>query len=221
MNTKFRIFLLSAAAFCALMLMSIPASADNRSGRTVSFDFVNDQDFPISSDDRESEPSFIFSKSRIILKITAIDQFGIPVDVSRRGPGGLGVVGNGDRDEPDGGTTSGNRINAGESLLIEVLDRNNRPKKVKLVSITLSRIVRDLENFPEAPEPKLNVTVDDGQVSLDGILDPELDEERIIFRHSGLSVVGDTFTLSNGTPFDEIANRYRISGMTVRRIPRY
>jgi len=216
-TSNLRTLLFFGAAFWAPMLTTL--SADAMFENPISFDFVNDREFPVGSDSREFAPSFTFSNSGVVLEISAADQLGMPVDVSRRGPGGLGVVGNGDRDQPGGGTTSGNRVNAGESLIVEALDRNDSPQRVRLVGITLSRIVRDLDNFPQAPETRLSLFVDDGPVVFEGILDPELDDQRIVFSDLGLSVEGDTFTLSNGTPFDLIANRYRISGITVGVVP--
>lgn len=183
-------------------------------------EFVNDLAFPAGSDGRETLPVFEFSiggsgRSSTVVTVTAVDQNGVAANIARRGPGGLGIEGNTDRDaNGDGGTTSGNRVNAGESLILTVTDRHGEAKTVNLESVTFSRIVRDLENFPDAPVTAYKVTVGDGAASVAGILNDALDEVTVGFGDSGLVLSGDTFSISNGLPFDAIANRFRVSAIT-------
>ena len=105
----------------------------------IAYDFVADREFPANSNDRESLLEFEFTKSDVTVRITATDDDGMPVNVSRRGPGGLGVVGNGGV-EPDGETTSGNRVNNGEMLILEILDADGIPVSAQLIGVTFSRI---------------------------------------------------------------------------------
>lgn len=191
-----------------------------RGRRSRMIDFVNDRPFPEGSDGRETLPVFAYETSgrgRLTVTATAKDQNGTAVNIARRGPGGLGVQGNTDRDENgEGGTTSGNRVNAGESLILAVTNRRGRARHVELESITFSRLVRDLENFPDAPETRYMVYVEGGTASVGGVLDPEQDDVTVYFGESGIHLVGDTFVISNGLPFDDIANRFRVSAITIR-----
>ena len=186
----------------------------------IEYDFVADREFPPDSNDREFLPGFEFTKSGITVRATAADEDGMDADVSRRGPGGLGVVGNGG-EEPGGGTTSGNRINNGESLILEILDASGNPVSVQLVGATFSRLKQsgDFETGFEI------IADNDGAfaVEIEGTLDEDsgefvgrVDEDgNVLIDIEDVGLLGDTFTFTNGRPFHETGNRFRVGGIII------
>ena len=155
------------------------------------------------------------------MRATAADEDGMAVDVSRRGPGGLGVVGNGG-DEPDGDTTLGPRINNGELLVLEILDASGRPVSAQLVGVSF----KNIKQFPDHPETRFEIIADnDGAftVKIEGTLDADSDEfvgtvdedGNVLIDIEDVGLFGDTFIFTNGHPFHEIANRFRVGGLTV------
>lgn len=188
----------------------------------IEFDFVADREFPPDSNNRESLTEFEFTKSGITVYVTAADEDGKAVNVSRRGPGGLGVVGGGGL-EPDGETTSGNRVNSGEMLILEIVDGAGDPVSAQLVEATFSRIKR----FPDHPETRFEIIADDGgafAVEFEGTLHPDSDEfvgrededGNIVLEIEDVDLFGDMFILTNGRPFHPTANRFRVGGITIR-----
>ena len=186
----------------------------------IAYDFVTDRDFPPDSGDRESLSAFEFTKSGITVRATADNEDGMPANVSRRGPGGLGIVGNGGM-EPDGGTTSGNRINNGEALVLEILDAAGNPVSVQLVGATFSRIKQ-----LGALETGFEIIADNNgvfAVEVEGTLDADSDEfvgmvdedENVIIDITDVDLFGDTFTITNGRPFNPTGNRFRVGGITI------
>ena len=105
------------AAQLAWVVHSAPVLASD----LVQIDFVKDKAFPASQAQKEKKREFAesitYDKKELIVTVSGENEFGGAVDVSRRGPGGLGVKGNGDRNAAGEGTTSGNRVNNGETLL--------------------------------------------------------------------------------------------------------
>ena len=191
----------------------------------IHFDFVNDRPFPPDSNDREFMEEFEFPESGITVLATATDEDEMQARVSRRGPGGLGVEGNGG-EEPDGDTTSGNRINNGEMLILDILDDDGNPVSVQLVEVVFSRIKRFEDHF----ETGFEIIADNNgnfPVEIEGTLDTESAE----FDESGSSedpetgdvtvdlenvdVFGDMFIITNGRPFHPTANRFRVSSVTI------
>ena len=191
----------------------------------IHFDFVNDRPFPADSGDREFMEEFEFPESGITVLATATDEDEMQARVSRRGPGGLGVEGNGG-EEPDGDTTSGNRINNGEMLILDILDDDGNPVSVQLVEVVFSRI----KQFEGHHETGFEIIADNNgnfAVEIEGTLDPESAE----FDESGSSedpetgdvtiylenvdVFGDMFIITNGRPFHPTANRFRVSSVTI------
>ena len=99
-----------------------------------------DREFPPDSNNRESLSEFEFTKSGITVHVSATDERRHGGQRIKEGPGGaLGVVGSGGL-EPDGGTTSGNRVNNGELLILEIVDDAGDPVSAQLVGATFSRI---------------------------------------------------------------------------------
>ena len=191
----------------------------------IHFDFVNDRPFPPDSGDREFMEEFEFPESGITVLATATDEDEMQADVSRRGPGGLGVVGNGGT-EPDGDTTSGNRINNGEMLILDILDDDGNPVSVQLVEVVFSRI----KQFDGHPETGFEIIADNNgafPVEIEGTLDaaseeceapgcvedPETGDVTINLEDVG--VFGDMFIFTNGRPFEPTANRFRVSSVTI------
>lgn len=141
-------------------------------------------------------------------------------NVSRRGPGGLGVVGNGGTG-PDGEETSGNRVNNGELLQLEILDDAGDPISVQLVGVTFSRIKQSGTH-----ETGFEIIADnDGvfPVEIEGTLDEDgdgfvgtVDEDgNVIIDIEDVDVFGDMFIFTNGRPLDPIGNRFRVGGITI------
>ena len=222
-----RIVSLMLRFLCVLTILALAGCDDDGDPVTIpeeiEYDFVADREFPADSNDRESLPEFEFTKSGITVRVTATDDEGMPADVSRRGPGGLGVVGNGGV-EPDGKTTSGNRINNGELLILEILDASGNPVSVQLVGVTFSRI----KKFEGERETGFEVIADDDDwalsVEIEGTLDADsaefvgMDEDGDVVIDTHLEDVGffgDMFTFTNGRPFHPTANRFRIGGITI------
>lgn len=186
----------------------------------IDYDFVADREFPPDSNDRESLPEFEFTKSGITVRATATDDDGMAVNVSRRGPGGLGVVGNGGTG-PDGEETSGNRVNNGELLQLEILDAAGVPVSVQLIGATFSRI-KQSGTF----ETGFEIIADDNgvfPVEIEGTLDEAGDEfvgtvdedGNVIIDIEDVDVFGDMFTFTNGRPLDPIGNRFRVGGISI------
>ena len=187
----------------------------------IHFDFVNDRPFPPDSNDRESMEEFEFPESGITVLATATDEDEMEARVSRRGPGGLGVEGNGGT-EPDGDTTSGNRINNGEMLILDILDDDGNPVSVQLVEVVFSRIKQFEDHF----ETGFEIIADNNgafPVEIEGTLDAESDEfvgmvdedENVIIDIEDVDVFGDMFIITNGRPFHPTANRFRVSSVTI------
>jgi hypothetical protein len=187
----------------------------------IEYDFVADREFPADSNNGESLPEFEFAKSGISIRATAADDEGMAANVSRRGPGGLGVVGSGGM-EPDGGETSGNRINNGELLQLEILDAAGNSVSAQLVDVTFSRIKQFADHF----ETGFEIIADnDGAfaVEIEGTLDAESVEfvgevdvdDNVLIDIEDVGLFGGTFIFTNGRPFHETANRFRVSGITI------
>ena len=186
----------------------------------IEYDFVADREFPADSNNRESLPEFEFTKSDVTVRLTATDDDGMPVNVSRRGPGGLGVVGNGGV-EPDGETTSGNRVNNGEMLILEILDAAGNPVSAQLIGVTFSRIK---QSGPH--ETGFEIIADNNgvfAVEVEGTLDADSDEfvgmvdadDNVVIDIEDVALSGDTFTFTNGRPFHATGNRFRVGGITI------
>ena len=210
-------------ALCSLVLL-LPLGCDHRDDSIavteIAYDFEAGREFPPGSD-REFLPEFEFTESGITVRATAADEDGMAVDVSRRGPGGLGVVGNGGI-EPDGETTLGPRINSGEWLVLEILDALGSPVSAQLVGVSFNNI----KQFPDHPETRFEIIADnDGAfaVRIEGTLDADSDEfvgtvdedGNVLIDIEDVGLFGDTFIFTNGRPFHEIANRFRVGGITV------
>ena len=207
-----------------------------RCRKKIEYDFVADQEFPADSNNREvrrfDEDPFEFENSGITVRVTATDDEDMSADVSRRGPGGLGVVGNGGAlPGPDGelteDTTSGNRINNGEMLILEILDASGDPVSAQLIGVTFSRI-RQLGLH----ETGFEIIADNNgvfAVEVEGTLDPANVEEfvgtpvrdedgvlqNVEIDIADVDLFGDTFTFTNGRPFHPTGNRYRLGGITI------
>ena len=221
-----RIVSLMLRSLCILTLLAMAGCDDDDRDpvpilEEIEYDFVADREFPPDSNDRESLREFEFTKAGITLLVTAEDGDGMPVAVSRRGPGGFGVVGNGGL-EPDGGTTSGNRINNGEWLVVEILDDDGELVSAQLVGVTFSRI----KQFPDHPETGFEIIADNGGtfwLEVEGTLDPASDEFEGIEDEDGNVVIdvedsrlfGHTFIFTNGRPLHPTANRFRVGGITI------
>ena len=233
-----RVVSLMLRFLCVLALMAM-AGCDDDSDPVpmpeeieIEYDFVADQMFPADSNNRESEPDFEFEESGITVRVTATDDEGMPVNVSRRGPGGLGVVGNsgalpGPDGEPTEETTSGNRVNNGEMLILEILDASGNPVSAQLIGVTFSRI-RQLGPF----ETGFEIIADNNgafAVEVEGTLDPDnVDEfvgtpvrdedgdlQNVVIDIEDMDLFGDMFTFTNGRPFHATGNRYRVGGITI------
>lgn len=191
----------------------------------IHFDFVAGREFPPDSNGREFMEEFPFPESGITVLATATDQDDMPADVSRREPGGLGVVGNGG-EEPDGDTTSGNRINNGEMLILDILDDDGNPVSVQLVEVVFSRIKQFEDHF----ETGFEIIADNNgnfPVEIEGTLDSESAEfdasgssedpetGDVIVDLENVDVFGDMFIITNGRPFHPTANRFRVSSVTI------
>lgn len=179
-----------------------------------------DRAFPDSQAGKESKREFsetmAFMREGWQVVVLGENQFGGSVEVSRRGPGGLGVKGNGDRNAAGEGTTSGNRVNNGEALVFQFLDSANAPVPVNLQSITIDRIVRDTENFPDAGPTGYSIMAG-GEVIAEGELSIPADSNRggplTIEIEAGKPITEARIT--NGAPFHPIANRFRVTAVTV------
>lgn len=216
-----------------LVVFLVPLGCDDGddpiSVMEIEYDFVADREFPADSPEREWELEFEFAKSGITLLVTAdnkaddCDEDGEDIEcrVSRRKPGGLGVEGYGGL-EPDGGTTSGNRINNGEWLVLEVLDDAGEPVSAQLVDVTFSRI----KQFEGEHETGFEIIADnDGAfwLEVEGTLDAASDEfvgmvdedGNVVIDIENVDLFGHTFVFTNGRPFDQTANRFRIGGITI------
>ena len=222
-----RIVSLMLRSLCILTLLAMAGCDDDDRDpvpilEEIEYDFVADREFPADSNNRESLPEFRFTKAGITLLVTADDGDGMPVNVSRRGPGGLGAVGNGGL-EPDGGTTSGNRINNGEELVVEILDDAEEPVSAQLVGVTFSRI----KQFPDHPETGFEIIADNDGVfwlEIEGTLDADnvdefvgmVDEDgNVVIDFEDVGLFGHTFIITNGRPLHPTANRFRIGGLTI------
>lgn len=223
-----RIVSLMLRFLCVLALLAMAGCDDDSDPVSmpeeieIEYDFVADREFPADSNNREFLPEFEFTKSDITLLVTATDDGGMPADVSRRGPGGLGVVGNGGV-EPDGETTSGNRINNGEWLILEVLDASGDPLSVQLVEATFSRI----KQFPDHFETGFEIIADNDGVlwlEVEGTLDADnidefvgmVDEDgNVVIDIEDVGLFGHTFIFTNGRPLHPTANRFRMGGITI------
>ena len=209
--------------FC-LVIFLMPLGCDDGddpiSAMEIEYDFVADREFPPDSNNRESLPEFEFTKSGITVRATATDDDGMAANVSRRGPGGLGVVGNGGTG-PDGEETSGNRVNNGELLQLEILDAAGDPVSAQLVGATFSRIKQAGPH-----ETGFEIIVDNNgvfPVEIEGTLDEAgdgfagtVDEDgNVIIDIEDVDVFGDTFTFTNGRPLDAIGNRFRVGGIVI------
>ena len=186
----------------------------------IEYDFVADREFPPDSNDREFLPEFEFTKSGITVRATATDDDGMPADVSRRGPGGLGVVGNGG-EEPDGETTSGNRVNNGELLQLEILDAAGDAVSAQLVGVTFSRIKQSgtfetgfeiLADNNGAFPVEIEGTLDEASDEFVGMVD---EDGNVVIDIEDVDVFGDTFILTNGRPFHPTGNRFRVGGIII------
>lgn len=192
----------------------------------IEYDFVADQEFPADSNNREFLPEFEFTQSGITVRVTATDDEGMPADVSRRGPGGLGVVGNGGAlPGPDGElteeTTSGNRINNGEKLILKVLDDSGNPVSAQLIGVTFSRIrqlglhetgFEIIADNKGAFAVEVEGTLDATSEEFVGMLDAD---DNVVIDIEDVDLFGDTFTFTNGRPFHPTGNRYRLGGITI------
>ena len=215
---------------CFLLVLTLLAMAGCDDGRDpvpipeieVEYDFVADREFPADSNNREFLREFEFTKSGITVRVTATDGEGMPANVSRRGPGGLGVVGNdglvpGPDGEPTEETTSGNRINNGEMLILKILDASGNPVSAQLIEVTFSRI-RQLGRL----ETGFEIIVDNA-VEIEGTLDAASDEfagtvdadENVVIDIEDVDLFGDMFTFTNGRPFHATGNRFRVGGITI------
>ena len=191
----------------------------------IHFDFVNDRPFPPDSGDREFMEEFEFPESGITVLATATDEDEMEARVSRRGPGGLGVEGGGGT-EPDGDATSGNRINNGEMLILDILDDAGNPVSVQLVEVVFSRIKQFEDHFETGFEiiadndgafpVEIEGTLDadsDAFVEPGSMVDPETGD--VIINLEDVGVFGDMFIITNGRPFHPTANRFRVSSVTI------
>lgn len=207
-----------------IMVFLVPLGCDDGddpiSVMEIAYDFVADREFPPDSNNRESLEAFEFTKSGITVRATATDDDGMAVNVSRRGPGGLGAVGNGGTG-PDGEETSGNRVNNGELLQLEILDSAGYPVSVQLVGVTFSRIK---QSGPH--ETGFEIIADNNgvlPVEIEGTLDEAGDEfvgmvdedGNVIIDIEDVGVFGDMFTFTNGRPLDAIGNRFRVGGIII------
>lgn len=226
-----RIVSLMLRSLCILTLLAMAGCDDDDRDpvpilEEIEYDFVADREFPADSNNREFLPEFEFTQSGITVRVTATDDEGMPADVSRRGPGGLGVVGNGGAlpgpdGEPTEETTSGNRINNGEMLILEILDASGNPVSAQLIGVTFSRI-RQLGRF----ETGFEIIADNSgafAVEIEGILDADSDEfvgavdadDNVVIDIEDVDLFGDLFTFTNGRPFHATGNRYRVGGITI------
>ena len=216
---------------CVLTLLAMAGCDDDRDPVPIpeieiEYDFVADREVPADSNNRESLREFEFTKSDVTVWITATDDDGMPVPVSRRGPGGLGVVGNGGPvpgpdGEPTEETTSGNRINNGEMLILEILDASGNPVSAQLIEVTFSRI-RQLGRL----ETGFEIIADNNgafAVEVEGTLDADSDDfvgtvdadDNVVIDIEDVDLFGDTFTFTNGRPFHATGNRFRVGGITI------
>ena len=233
-----RIVSLMLRSLCILTLLAMAGCDDDSTPvsmpEEIEYDFVADQDFPADSNNRQSQLVFEFPDldSGITVQVMATDDEGMSAHVSRRGPGGLGVVGNGGAlPGPDGelteDTTSGNRINNGEKLILEILDDAGNPVSAQLIGATFSRI-RQLGLH----ETRFQIIADNNgafAVEVEGTLDPDnVDEfagtpvrdedgqlQNVMIDIEDVDLFGDTFTFTNGRPFHPTGNRYRLGGITI------
>ena len=188
----------------------------------ITFDFVNDRPFPPDSNNRELMYEFPFPDNGITVLATATDQDEMRARISRRGPGGLGVEGNGG-EEPDGDTTSGNRINNGEMLILDILDDDGNPVSVQLAEVVFSRIKQFADHFETGFEiiadnngafpVEIEGTLDAGSDEFVGMVDEETGD--VVIDIEDVDVHGDMFIITNGRPFHQTANRFRVSSITI------
>ena len=226
-----RIVSLMLRSLCILTLLVMAGCDDDDRDpvpilEEIEYDFVADREFPADSNNRESLPEFEFTESDITVRVTATDDEGMPVNVSRRGPGGLGVVGNsgfvpGPDGEPTEEATSGNRVNDGEMLILEILDAAGNPVSAQLVGVTFSRI-RQLG----VHETGFEIIADNNgafAVEVEGTLDAASDEfvgtvdadDNVVIDIEDVDLFGDVFTFTNGRPFHPTGNRFRVGGITI------
>ena len=226
-----RIVSLMLRSLCILTLLVMAGCDDDDRDpvpilEEIEYDFVADREFPADSNDREFLREFEFTKAGITLLVTATDDDGMPAEVSRRGPGGLGVVGSsgavpGPDGEPTEETTSGNRINNGEMLILEILDADGNPVSAQLVGVTFSRI-RQLGRL----ETGFEIIADNNgafAVEVEGTLDAASDEfvgtvdadDNVVIDIEDVDLFGDVFTFTNGRPFHPTGNRFRVGGITI------
>ena len=227
-----RIVSLMLRSLCILTILALAGCDDDSDPVSmpeeilIEYDFVADQEFSADSNNREFLPVFEFTQSGITVRVTATDDEGMAANVSRRGPGGLGVVGNdGALPGPDGElteeTTSGNRINNGEMLILEILDASGNPVSAQLIGVTFSRI-RQLGLY----ETGFEIIADNNgafAVEIEGTLDAASDDfvgtvdadDNVVIDIEDVDLFGDMFTFTNGRPFHPTGNRYRLGGITI------
>lgn len=160
-----------------------------------------------------------FKQKGLVVVLTGKSESGDVVEVTRRGPGGLGVKGNSDRDAEGKGTTSGNRVNNGETLSLQFMDANNKPVPVIIKSVVLDRIVRDTKNFPDASDTNYTFMVGDKTIAT-GTLPIKADSTKggPFSVDVDMSKPTTEFTITNGKPFHPIANRFRVSSVTISAV---
>ncbi len=199
---------------CALALSTPGALIADTS---ITIDFAADRAFPDDAKKkREFGKTIEFKKSGVVVVASGENEFGGAVEVSRRGPGGLGVKGNGDRNAAGDGTTSGNRVNNGETLILHFLDNSGDPAKAKLKAVVFDRIVTDTENFPDAGATGYQLLVD-GKVIDQGMftLDPGEVKGGPVEVTIDSNIEISELRITNNEPFHPIANRFRIGGITL------
>lgn len=186
----------------------------------VQIDFVQDRAFPPSQAEkkkkREYAESMTFNVNGLVVVVTGENEFGGAVEVARRGPGGLGVKGNGDRNAAGKGTTSGNRVNNGESLVIRFMNNQKEPTPVTIKSVVIDRIVRDTQHFSEVGVTKYAL-ISGHQTIVTGELPTEAGSTkggpaRIAVE---MSEPTNELRMTNGAPFHPIANRFRVSAISI------
>ncbi|MGF1525752.1 MAG: hypothetical protein ACFCBW_03010 [Candidatus Competibacterales bacterium] len=194
------------------LIVLLPWSQHGQGAEPLRFDFVNDRPFPAEAErQREFGESLTFTNSDIVVTVTGENEFGSAVEVSRRGPGGLGVRGNGDRNAAGEGTTSGNRVNNGEHLILSFTDGYGAPLEVVLESIVFDRVVRDTEHFADAGPTRYRLLAN-GESLQSGELQAEAGAVTVNFDGAKASA---EFRITNDEPFHPIANRFRVAAMTV------
>lgn len=186
----------------------------------IYFDFVADRPFPeTGKKNREFAKELTFSKDGMVISARAENEFGGAEEVSRRGPGGLGVKGNGDRNADGEGTTSGNRINNGEHLVLQFTDEAGEAIRVKITSLVIDRVVRDSKNFPDVSATHYSVMADNQPVASGELSLNEGETKGGPYTITAISAEPvSSVQITNGQPFHPIANRFRVGAITVERV---